>query len=98
MKKLFVLLTLVLVGCGGAAEGEHDGDTFGQCEMHVKQLRNNVNGCWRITSRQGFMQNESTYMCSAEPTCEVIPGDDQDYVSGDVAWVGDVECSNTCKP
>jgi hypothetical protein len=93
MKTLALLALVLLSGCAATTSTP---ETFGQCEIHTRHLFGNVNGCWRVTSRQGY-QDGNTYMCEAEPTCEVIPGTDQDYVSGDVAWVGDVECSNTCK-
>ncbi len=96
--KASILFLALLVGCGGATDGASpSAEVFAQCEVHTRHLFGNVNGCWRITSRQGFVDS-GKYMCSAQPTCEVITGDEQDYISGDVAWVGDVACDNTCSP
>jgi hypothetical protein len=99
--KTFLCWLVLLSGCSGVVDTTPDPqpkpDTFVPCERHVRKLFGNVNGCWRITSRQGFVDANDTFMCAAEPTCEVIPGEDRDYLSGDVAWVGDVECDNTCK-
>jgi hypothetical protein len=95
MKSLLLFLVL-LSGCGVTVEP--DPITYGQCEQHVRHLTVNVNGCWRITSRQGYME-AGQYMCTSKPTCEMIPGDTPlDYVSGDIAWVGDVRCDNSCDP
>jgi hypothetical protein len=97
--KVLSPILVLLIGCGGGTTAPSDPkqDTFAQCEVHTKHLIYNLNGCWRITSRQGFVEN-GVYMCASKPTCELIKGDEQDYVSGDVAWVGDVKCDDSCEP
>lgn len=98
MKRLLALvLVLSASGCYAQTSTKPEpGAEPLECTLLVRDLVSNVNGCWKVYARQVRDNDNDGYTCDTEVTCALIEGNDMTYVSGSVAWVTDVKCSNLC--